>query len=198
MLNLRAPGYELGAVRKPSQFLAIFLPILLGTQLFRGIDPLGRVLKIFPVDPGFFLQGLILSVCCGLAFLFFRVAARDVFALLSDSRIRKTDLLIYGLLPFVYGVELGFQVQYLLDQIKGMLPALGQHLGFDWSHLSLAPSPHLLLMIQILCLAAGLLFSNHVLNRLGRRQQKNRQPIPWRRKWPLLLPALLFAWLFSV
>ncbi len=191
LLNLRFPGYELGAVRKPSRFMAVFLPILFGTQLYRGLYAQGGTFEAVPDSSGLIVQGLLLGLSCGLALLFTRAAAENVFQGLSETGLSKGDLFLYSLVPLAYGVELGFQLKVFALLSGGLLIR-----GGDWSQQAWDASP-LIIGLQLVLLAAGLLLASHVLDTLGRRHQLNQGPVPWSRKWPLVLFTLVFAWLLT-
>jgi hypothetical protein len=194
MLNLRLPGYELCKVSQPSPVMNAFVPVILGSQLLRGLE----------AQPGLWLPqaahyqsislALLLVILSVGAFFFVRLSGSLAFASLQSTDAAKGELFNYALIPLIFAYELGYQLEAMLTRSGSLLPAIGHQLGLDWSHLAFALSRGGILFWQTLLLAAGLVFASTVLNNLVRYHGPDETGSRWRRRMPFLILTGYYFW----
>jgi len=196
-LNLRTPGHELWNFRKPDIAMALLGPILMGTQLFRGLEKTGHFHygASSPYQRWVFYTVFIIITIC-LAFVFVKVAGKVVFESVKNSSGETSGLIAYAFLPLVVAFELGFHFERLLTLGGQLLPSLGRQLGFGWNSFEVNIGPGLVKACQILVVLIGLFASQAVFKRLiGTYQQAT--PLLWRQYWPIWLLAVGYVGLFG-
>jgi len=197
-LSLRIPGHELWALMKPERALVIFMPVLAGTQIFRGIEQI-PFFHAFGVGTGYrwMMLGFLLMAATGIFFLFTIVAGRLVFGPLKDATVGKGDLLIYSLVPLVFAFEASFHFDPLFGRLGHFFPVLGTYFGFDWKLLDFAFAPAAASPWQVLIIIVGTVFSLVILGRLLKKHQKDgEQGLNLQKSVPIFLLAATYIWIF--
>jgi len=197
-LNLRLPAYELWNALKSDKILSVIVPLLIGTQLFRGFT--GSV--FFHYVNGFFgppwlATSLVMILCLGLALLFVPSAGFLSFRKLKASNLKKKDLIVYVLVPLAFSFEFAYQAKLFLVYAGQLLPVLGRQLGFHWESLGLGVDPGVIKILQILCVLLGILTAQAILHSLARTHEDLLpEDRPQKKRWPVLQLGIIYIILF--
>jgi ferredoxin len=198
VLNLRVPGQELWTFRKPDPIMALLGPLIMGTQLFRGLEKTGYFHPyITALNPQWIFYSLFMVIITFLAFLFVRMTSNVVFDAAKTTPRERSNLMIYAFVPLIVGFELGFHFERLIRLGGRLLPTLGGYFGFNWEFLTVGMEPGWVKVHQIVFVLVGMLASRAVLIRLLR----NRHHAPIKRlsfgqTWPILLLSASYIWIF--
>jgi transcriptional regulator with AAA-type ATPase domain len=198
VLNLRTPGHELWSFRKPDQTVALFGPLIIGTQLFRGLEKTGY----FHPYAASFDQGWIFSlglmiVTTFFAFLFVQNGGRVVFRSMASASRVKSSLMAYALVPLAVAFEVSFHFERLISWGGQLFPVLGRQLGFSWDFLGLSMRPGIVKAYQIFFVLVGVIAAQAVLLRLLRAfHDVSLKRLSSRENWPILTLAVVYIWFF--
>jgi ferredoxin len=198
--NLRLPGHELWTFLKPDKTVIVLLPLIIGTQLFRGMEttPLFNQLEQF-FNSHVLSLGLLLVSMLLISYLFIKATAPIVFSKLSDPEIKKTDLLVYSLLPLCFTFELSYHVEPLLKRAGLLIPVLGRQLGFNWDTFGAHAASGSVILLQVLLVLVGLIASRIVLKNIrGRYEEQHLTRTKLNRSWPLLFLTVVYIYFFIV
>jgi len=198
VLNLRVPGQELWAFRKPDMAIALLGPLMMGTQLFRGLEKAGYFHSYAAaLNQQWILYLMLIVITTALAFIFVRTAGRDLFEPVKAEHREKTNLMAYALVPLVAIFELSFHFERLISRGGQLFPTLGRQLGFDWSFLGVSIGPWLVKGLQIGFVLLGVFASGALLKKLlNSRRQISIQRLSFGQQWPIWLLAAVYVWLF--
>jgi len=198
VLNLRAPGHELWSFRKPDQTVALFGPLIIGSQLFRGLEKTGYFHPYAASFGQWWIFSLVLmAVTTIFAFLFVQNGGRVVFRSAGSASREKSSLMAYALVPLAVAFEVGFHFERLMSWGGQLLPVLGRQLGFSWDFLGLSMHPGMVKAYQIFFVLIGVIAAQAVLLRLLRAfQDVSLKRLSARENWPLLTLAVVYIWLF--
>ncbi len=200
VLNLRVPGNELWNFRKPDQIMSMLGPLLMGTQLFRGLIKSGYLHQIaaaFGMQWIFFTA--LMAATIFFAFVFVRTAGKAIFDSIKGSSYEKKDLIIYAFMPLVVAFELSFHFERLINRGGQLLPTLGRQFGFNWEFLSVNFGLWQVKFCQVLFILIGLFAARAILKRLLRfRRHSALQPLSWQQHGPIWLLAAVYIGLFWV
>ena len=197
-LNLRIPGQELWTFRKPDLTMAILVSVIMGTQLFRGLET-NRYFHKFAftqTQPWIFYSVLII-ISTLLAFLFIKAAGNTVMSSKNTLSSRITqNLVAYAFVPMVVIFELSFHFERLISRGGQFLPALGRQLGVDWDFLMVSMSPWWIKFHQIAFILVGVLASRAVLKNILRLYEDSpKLRLSFRHQWSILLLAGAYIYL---
>ncbi|MDX1775858.1 MAG: hypothetical protein R3297_04700, partial [Desulfobulbales bacterium] len=200
-LNLRMPGHELWAALKPEKVTAIFVPVILGTQLFRGLE---HTALVHTLETGtnsvWLLYGFLLLISIGASYVFTRLAGSATFARLKNEEINKAELFTHGVIPLAFAFEFAYQLKPLLTRLGSFFPVLGRQTGFDLDFLDFTASSGIVIFWQMVFLLLGMAFSYLFLQILMRRHQEEskKNHVFTRLKWlPILSLAAVYIWFFA-
>lgn len=198
VLNLRAPGHELWSFRKPDQTVALFGPLIIGSQLFRGLEKTGYFHPYAASFGQWWIFSLVLmAVTTIFAFLFVQNGGRVVFRSAGSASREKSSLMAYALVPLAVAFEVGFHFERLMSWGGQLLPVLGRQLGFSWDFLGLSMHPGMVKAYQIFFVLIGVIAAQAVLLRLLRAfHDVSLKRLSLRQNWPLLTLAVVYIWLF--
>ncbi len=197
-LNLRIPGDELWTFRKSDLTMVLLGPVMMGTQLFRGMEKAGYFHPYTAAlsPPWLFYTALMITMTA-LAFLFVRVAGQTAFGPVPRAPSEKTNLMVYAFVPLVVFFEVGFHFERLVNRGGRAIPALGRPFGFDWGFLELSISPWLIKIQQLVFILAGVLAAKALLKKLlGAYQDPLVERLSIRQQYPIWLLAGVYGWLF--
>lgn len=197
-LNLRTPGRELWNPGAPVQALAVLAPVIIGSQLYRGLAGAGWIPAAgMAGTTRFTLFGLVLAGCVLLSVLYCRLAGRILFHSSGESSGFRAALLAQAAVPLTAGFELAYQAARLLDRSGLLLGWMFQRLGIAVADFGPAVAPWALKTFQVgLCLA-GALAALAVSGKLARMNgEAGRRLAPSWRIIPLVLLAGVYVWLF--
>ena len=198
--NIRVPGHELWAALKPEKVTAVFVPVILGTQIFRGLEysALAHSLEaiLYSTWAAF---ALMLLAAIGVSFLFTRAAGAVSFGRLRDKTINKGELFINAVIPLAFSFEFSYQLKPLLERLGEFFPVLGREFGFDLEFLNLAAEQGAAKPWQVLSVLMGMAVSMVFLKIIIKKHQVEVNGKIKPRKWgylPLLFLASVYIWMF--
>lgn len=198
VLNLRTPGHEIWTFRKPDLTMALLGPLMMGTQLFRGLEKAGYFHPLTAAGiPPWIVYTMLMITTSVLSFLFVRATGQTAFGSIKATPSEKTNLMAYALVPLVVLFELSFHFERLISRGGQLLPTLGRQLGFDWNFLGMSISPWLVKVLQILLILTAVFAAKALLKKLlGSRQDTPIERLSFRQQWPIWLLAVVYGWLF--
>ena len=199
-LNLRMPGHELWATLKPEKVTTIFVPVILGTQLFRGIEH-SNFMQTLEVNTHstWLLYALILIMCIGSSFGFMQAAGKISFGPLKNRSVKKAELFSHVIIPLAFTFEFVYQLKPLLTRLGSFFPVLGRQIGINLEFLNVATSPGIVRFWQVAGLLAGVALSGLFLQILVRKHQKKKENsvMAMLLKWlPILFLGVVYIWIF--
>ncbi len=198
--NLRVPGHELWAALKPEKVTTIFVPVILGTQILRGIEHTSIIQKLGPgLQPMWSIYAILLIAATVLSFAFIRISGALVFGRLKNSSIIKGDLFIHAIIPLAFVYEIVYQLNPLLTRLGNFLPTLGRQFGFNWESWNFAYQANSIKPLQVLLLLLGIAFSMGFLKKIIKNHQdKKGSHIQYRRlKYlPIILLGCIYIGMF--
>lgn len=194
VLNLRMPGHELWSFRTPDQSIALFGPLIIGTQIFRGLEKTSYFHQYTaPLNQWWVFSSILMAATIALSFLFVRNSSKGVFNSSAPTLQEKSGLLSYAFVPLVVSFELSFHFERLINWGGQFIPVLGRQLGFQWDFLGLNISHWLVIGCQILFVLIGALASKAVLKRILRARQKTSiSHLSLKQRWPILSLAAVY------
>jgi transcriptional regulator with AAA-type ATPase domain/polyferredoxin len=198
-LNLRIPGHELWASLKPEKVTTIFVPVILGTQIFRGIEHLAFIQQL---EAGFLpmwaVYAVLLFATTAVSYVFTQISGAIAFGNLKNSSITKGSLFIHAITPLALAFEIVYQLNPLLTRLGHFLPTLGRQLGFNWELWDFAYHAESIKPWQVLLFLFGMAASAAFLKVLIRNHQDDRQGLsPKRfRNLPILFWGSICIWIF--
>ena len=199
-LNLRMPGHELWAALRPEKVTTIFVPVILGTQLFRGIEHSTFVQTLeVNTHSTWFLYALILILCIGISFGFMQAAGNISFGPLKNGGVKKAELFSHVIIPLAFAFEFVYQLKPLLTRLGSFLPVLGRQIGINLDFLNVAASPGIVKFWQAAGLLAGMALSALFLQILARKHQKttgNNVIANLLKYLPILFLGSVYIWIF--
>jgi len=200
-LNLRIPGHELWAALKPEKVTTIFVPVILGTQLFRGVEHLSVIQQL---ETGFLpmwaIYALLLLAATSVSFAFTQISGTIAFAKLKNSAITKGSLFTQAIIPLAFAFEIVYQLKPFLTRFGHFLPILGRQLGFHWESLDFAYEAGSIKPWQVLFILLGMAVSMAFLKMLQKNHQDNREGSSRKRfrNLPILLLGGIYICLFVI
>jgi len=197
-VNLRLPGFELWSSRRFEKPLVFLVPLIMGTQFFRGLEGAGyfHIFMSGPVSRTFMLLVLLITVTL-FVFLAFRGAERFILREFPAKNENQAGILSYGLLFMAVSFEIAFQAERLLLYGGQILPVLGRQLGFHWEAFGASGSAWAITSLQVMFILLGGWGSSVVLRRIyqaGFEDQSPKTPFSWR--LPVILTTISYIWLF--
>ena len=197
MLNLRLPGYELYSAGAPDIALVWLATILIGTQLFRGLERAG----VFGAQLGhetWWTASFIFVLTAGAGFTVFfsRVAGRLVFGRSPDYH-QNAQLIIYSLIPLAVAFEMAFHLGRLLTDLARFPSVLLRQMGLahDMPVMTVAASTlktFAVLFVLSGAVAASVILRKFILDRVN-AGSKN-----YLSGWPVYFFAFLYLLLVLV
>lgn len=189
--NLRVPGYELGRVRYPTRVMIVLVPVLMGTQIFRGLFSLKGLAQIAsgPLEWSLLLMGL--GLCILLAAGLIALAADQMLGPLVKADLKKGWLLNYALVPLLFAYELGFHMEILLTRGGGILTDLKALIGLEGAEPTFFFSRGAVESLQILCILAGGAWTAALVNQIAESHQSSGQGLSIAQQWPVLVLTAL-------
>jgi ferredoxin len=197
-LNLRLPGYELWNVLKSDKILSIIVPLIIGTQLFRGIERsilFHNVKDLF--GPHWVGISTAMILCLIIAPVFVNAAGSIAFQKLKDASLKKKDLFVSALVPLAFSFEFAYQSKLFLTYAVQLFPVLGRQLGYNWDVLGLGINPGMIKFLQVMCVVLGVLASRAIMYSLARTHEETFLDRQTRKKrWVILLLGAVYIILF--
>ncbi len=171
--NLRIPGHELWASLKPEKVTTIFVPVVLGAQLLRGIEHTSILQKLAPgFKPMWVIYSVLLVAAIILSFAYAQISGVMAFGKLKNHTISRGDLFIHAIIPLAFAFEIGYQLSPLLNSFGHFFPTLGRQLGFNWEFLDFAYFVGSIKPLQVLLVFIGIIASAAFLKVIIRNHQE--------------------------
>ena len=198
--NIRIPGHELWAAIKPEKVTSIFVPIIMGTQIFRGLEHTSMAHTLESVMGSTWgAFAIILLAATAISFLFVGLAGFFSFGSLKDKTINKGELFINCLVPLSFCFELGYQLKPLLERLGHFLPIFGRQFGFDLEFLDFASGPGAAKPWQVLLVLLGISVSMGFLKIIIKNHQEfpeNGSRYKRLRYVPIFILGAVYIWMF--
>jgi len=198
-LNLRLPGYELWSSSRFEKTVAFLVPLIIGTQFFRGLEAAGY-LNVFlnnPTSRSFILFILIATVTV-LILGAFKIAEDLMSKYVPSRNSSPAGMLSYGMLFLAVTFEMAFHLERFLLLSGQVLPVLGRQLGLHWDKFGTSGAPWAITTLQVILILLGSLGSSVVLRRIylafADDDSPEKTPLSWR--MPVILTAFAYVWLF--
>jgi DNA-binding NtrC family response regulator len=174
-LNVRMPGHELWAALKPEKVTTVFVPVILGTQLFRGIEHTSFVQTMeVSTHSTWLLYALLLVVCTGISYGFIQAAGNVSFGQLNNRSVKKAELYTHAIIPLAFAFEFAYQLKPLLTRLGSFFPVLGRQFGVNLDFLTITASPGVVTFWQVAFLLGGMALSSLFLQILIRKHQAEK------------------------
>jgi DNA-binding NtrC family response regulator len=199
--NLRIPGHELWATLKPEKLTTIFVPFILGTQLFRGFSHTSFMHDIQSgLQSKWALYATLMLAATLISFAYVKISGVLAFDKLKNSAITKGNLFIHAIIPLAFSYEFVYQLDPLLTRLGHFIPTLGRQFGFnleawDFAYQSGSIKPWQVLFI-LLGMAASLAFLKVLIK--NHQAEKDGTPSKRFRNLPIMFLGGIYIWLFVV
>jgi len=199
LLNLRIPGSELWQEIKPKtdRAFAFLVPVLIGTQLFRGFHDAGFFHMVAGLERS--PAGLVLSMALlslG-SWLFVRVAGSVLFV--EHDKGLSMSLMAYGLLPLATGFELGYHLERLLQHAGWILPVVEGQFGLGLGLPGASAAVWFTVSLKVLLAVIGAFASGTVVKKLMAAKPERSATQPSRfYPWPIAVVMMVYILLFFV
>ncbi|MBW2465891.1 MAG: 4Fe-4S binding protein [Deltaproteobacteria bacterium] len=197
-INLRLPGYELWSSRRFEKTMAFLVPLIMGTQFFRGLENAGYLHHFLAIPANnSYLQVILLATITLLIFGVIKSVERFLLRGIPDKALDSTGMLSYGFLVMALAYEVAFHLERFLLMGGQLVPVLGRQLGFNWEGYGASGAPWAITTLQIMIIMAGGWGASAVLKRIYRscfEISPEKPPVSWR--IPVMLTAICYIWFF--
>jgi transcriptional regulator with AAA-type ATPase domain/polyferredoxin len=190
--NLRPPGWELWNIRSADIAMILFVPLLWGTQIFRGLDLTAVPLRFNEYIGSMELTYGVLMI--GSILFAYHVAVAGVaFTGLIDTAAGKGfgSTFVMAMLPLVYANEIALWLAPLLNHAADFFVILGNQVGYKFPHIAFRLDLQSIYILQILIIIMGLVFSFFVAARLVAVLPPEKVAPPFFRHLPLIVIAVV-------
>ncbi len=197
-LNLRVPGQELWTFRKPDLTMALVVSIIMGTQIFRGLEKIGYpTAYAFAQTQPWIVYSVLMILSASVAYLFIKTAGIAAFGSETPSSRIASNLFAYALVPMVVAFELSFHFERLVSRGSQLFPALGRQIGVNLDFLMVSMGPWWIKFYQTAFILIGVFASKAVLKNVCRSHlDSSMTHLSFRHQWPILLLASVSIFLF--
>jgi transcriptional regulator with AAA-type ATPase domain/polyferredoxin len=196
-VNLRPPGWELWNMRSADIAMILFVPLLWGTQIFRGLEHTSVPLKLEPYLGSMELTyGLLLVIAS--VFAYHVALAGVAFTGMVDTEAGKKfgSTFFMVMLPLVYANEIAIRLKPLLNHAADFFIILGNQVGYSFPHIAFRLDIQSIYILQIVIIIIGLSFSFFVADRLTKTLPPEKVAPPFFRYLPLVVIAVVSVLLF--
>jgi hypothetical protein len=201
ILNLRLPGYELYSAGPPDIALVWLATILIGTQLFRGLERAG----VFGAQLGGHETWwtasfvFILTAAVGFTVLFSRLASRLVFGKSPDYH-QNAQLIIYSLIPLAVAFEMAFHLGRMLTDLGRFPSVLLRQLGLSYNIPAMTVAPSTLKAFAVLFVLSGAIAASVILRKfiLDRSNTESASEKNYLSGWPVYFFGVLYLLIIIV
>ena len=197
LFNLRPPGWELWNTKSADLAMILFVPLLWGTQIFRGLD-----LTDIPQR----LNGYVGSMeatywllLIGSALFAYHVAVAGVaFMGKVDTDAGKGfgSTFFMVMLPLIYVNEIAIRFVPLLNHAADFFVILGNQVGYSFPHIAFRLDMQSIYILQIALIIIGFFLSVFVAARLIALLPAEKVAPPFFRLLPLIVIAVVSILLF--
>ena len=197
-MNLRLPGFELWSSRRFEKPVVFLVPVIMGTQFFRGLVEAGYLHFFLERGTGRPLMlFILLTTVTALVVLAVKSAERLMLQEIPENKEVSAGMLSYGLLLMAATFEMAYHLERLLLLGGQILPVLGRQVGMDWEALGASGAPWAITTLQVTLVLVGGLGSAAVLRRIYQSAFEESPPkIPFSWRLPVALTTICYIWLF--
>ncbi len=195
--NLRPPGWELWNKKSADIAMVLFVPLLWGTQIFRGID-----LTTIPAQLNGYIGSMELTYALllfGSVLVAYHVAVAGVaFTGMVDTDAGKGfgSTFYMVMLPLVYANEIAIRLVPLLNHAADFFVILGNQIGYSFPQIAFRLDMQSIYILQIAIIIIGLIFSFFVAARLVASLPPEKVSPGFFRHLPLIVIAVISVLLF--
>jgi transcriptional regulator with AAA-type ATPase domain/polyferredoxin len=195
--NLRPPGWELWNTRSADIAMILFVPLLWGTQIFRGLNLTSMPQRLDAYVGSMELTYGLLMLAAVL-FAYHVAVAGVAFTGMVDTDAGKGfgSTFFMVMLPLVYANEIAIRLMPLLNHAADFFVILGNQVGYSFPHIAFRLDMQSIYILQIAILIIGLIFSFFVANRLTAALPSEKVSAPFFRYLPLIVIAVVSVLLF--
>ena len=191
-VNLRPPGWELWNARTADLAMILFVPLLWGTQIFRGLDltDIPDRLANITGSPG----GAYGLLMLGAAAFAYHVALAGVVVtgkIDTDAGARFGSTFFLAMLPLVYANEIAIRLVPLLNHAADFFVIFGNQIGYDFPQIAFRLDMQSIHFLQIVLIFVGLLFSIFIAGRLTKMLAPEKAAPAFFRHLPLFVMAVV-------
>jgi len=190
-LNLRVPGYELGRVRYPTMIMTVLVPVLMGTQIYRGLFSLEGLAWIAGEPMGWAVHLVGLGLCALFASGLIFLAGGLMFGPLVKFDLKKSWLLNYALVPLLFSYELGFHLEVLLTRGGRVMPEARHFFGLAEMEPTFVFSRGAVKGLQALLIFGGGCWAAFMASQIAERHQASGQGLTILQRWPVMVLTVL-------
>jgi hypothetical protein len=186
---------------KPEKLTTIFVPVILGTQIFRGFLHTSFMQDLESgLQSRWAIYAIILLAATVISFAYLRISGILAFGKLNNTAIIKGDLYIHAIIPLAFVFEFVYQLNPLLTRLGHFLPTLGRQFGLNLESWDFAYLPGSIKPWQVLFILLGMAASVAFLKVLIKNHQDEREgPVNKRfRNLPIILLGGIYIWMFVV
>ena len=195
--NLRPPGWELWNARTADLAMILFVPLLWGTQIFRGLD-----LTVIPQKVNFYAGSMELTyailMLCSVVIAYHVALAGVAFMGMVDTDAGKgfgsTFFLV--MLPLVYANEIAIRLVPLLNHAADFFSILGNQVGYSFPHIAFRLDMQSIHILQIILIIIGFFLSVTVASKLVALLPSEKVSPAFFRHLPLVVMAVVSVLLF--
>lgn len=163
------PDWELWNAKTTDLAVLLFVPLLWGTQIFRGLNntPLPQSLIHYWGSSGL-AYGLILAI--SIIFAFHVAAAGIAFMGKIDTSAGPNygSIFVLSMLPLIYAIEIANRLVPLLNHAADFFAVLGNQIGYTLPQVAFRLDMQSIHFLQVMIIFADLLFSLTVSNKQAR------------------------------
>ena len=196
-LNLRPPGWELWHSRSADLAMILFVPLLWGTQIFRGLDH-----TTVPARMNAYVGSMELTygllMIASVLFAYHVGVAGVAFTGMVDTDAGKGfgSTFFMVMLPLVYANEIAIRLVPLLNHAADFFVILSNQVGYSFPKIAFRLDIQSIYILQIVIIIIGLIFSLNVAARLIATLPTDKVSPPFFRYLPLLIIAVVSILLF--
>jgi len=198
-VNLRLPGFELWSCQRFERSIAFLVPLIMSTQLFRGLEKAGyfQFLMDERINCSLMLF-LLLTAVAALVFLTVKSVERFMPDTIFEKKENTAGMLSYCLLPLAAAFEIAYHLEWLLLIGGQILPVLGRQFGQQWEAFGASGAPWAIATLQVILVLLGGWGSLLVLKRIYRPVFKNRPAkSPFKGRLTIILTTWLYIFLLT-
>ena len=200
MLNLRLPAYELYSMSLPDAALVWLATILMGTQIFRGLERAGYIAALeWKQQEWWGLSFVLILSCVAFTSFFSRFAGRMVFGKSSEGH-QNAQCIVYSLIPLAVAYEMSFHLGRLFTYGGWGPSVLGRQLGWTYQIPVFTALSSTVKTFGVLFVLTGACVSAVILVHYVRsRYAGGSAPhLTLRHWWPVLFFSVLYIWFILV
>ncbi|MDX1776121.1 MAG: sigma 54-interacting transcriptional regulator, partial [Desulfobulbales bacterium] len=195
--NLRPPGWELWNTRTADLAMILFVPLLWGTQIFRGLD-----LTTLPQKLNYYIGSMeftyaILMVCSALVAYHIAIAGVAFMGMVdTDAGKGFGSTFFLVMLPLVYANEIAIRLVPLLNHAADFFVILGNQVGYSFPHIAFRLDMQSIHILQVLLIVIGFFLSVSVASKLIALLPPEKVAPAFFRHLPLVVMAVVSVLLF--